>query len=170
MMLSIRRLLAYWIDFVLLAAVLIGFQMLLYNMTGGFPFDYFSKGYQIELWVLGTMSLPVWLYFVLCERLRQTTIGKRICMLSVSDREGANINWRQSLTRTAVKLLPWELTHMLILIPDPWWSIEEPANPYLILIPNAVMLLYMIVLFINKGVIGVHDLLAQTKVNDVKAR
>lgn len=162
-MLSVRRLLAYWIDFVLLASVLIGLQLGLYYTTSGFPFDHFVKGYQIELWVLATMSLPVWLYFILCERLMQQTIGKKIFKLKVTNEAGAGINWVQSFIRTAVKLLPWELAHIIILVPEPWWSVEEPANLYFIYIPNALMLIYIVTLFWNKGFRGIHDWLARTK-------
>ncbi|WP_010274589.1 RDD family protein [Paenibacillus senegalensis] len=165
MQLAFRRLAAYWLDFVLLAAVLIGGQFLLYVVTSGFPFDRLEKGYQIELWVLAAMSLPTWLYFIGCEKYRGQTLGKRLLKLKVSSLPaGGAITWGQAVKRTFVKLLPWELTHLIILVPDPWWSVEEPANQALIYIPNLLMVVYIGFLFITKGMKGLQDVWAKTRV------
>jgi hypothetical protein len=55
-------------------------------------------------------------------------------------KEGSKININQALIRTFIRLLLWELTHIIILVPKPWWSIEEPENQYLIYIPKENML------------------------------
>lgn len=164
MKLSLKRLIAYWLDFVLLALILVGLQWLLYKTTSGFPFDLLDKGYEVELWVLLSMSLPVWMYFICCELHKQQTIGKRLLKLVVMNKEGARINIYQALIRTFIRLLPWELTHVIILVPTPWWSIEEPRNQHLIYIPNILMILYILVLFANKGDKGVHDYITKTRV------
>ncbi|OUM88391.1 MAG: hypothetical protein BAA01_08460 [Bacillus thermozeamaize] len=163
--LSLKRLAAYWIDFMLVASILIAFQLLIYFITSGIPFKYLDRGYEIEIWVLLTMSLPTWLYFILFERFSQKTIGKRLLRLKVKNEEGTAIHFKQALLRTCIKLLPWELTHLMILVPDPWWSIEKPGNVFLIYIPNLIMFLYILVLFLNGGVKGVHDYLARTQVS-----
>jgi uncharacterized RDD family membrane protein YckC len=165
MKLSLKRLLAYWLDFVLLAFLLCSVQLILYKTSSGFPFVYLNKGYQIELWVLFSMSLPVWLYFIYFELRRQQTIGKRILNLKVMNMEGTRLNIQQVLVRTCMKLLPWELTHIIVLVPRPWWSMEIPNNQFLILIPNMIMILYIIVLFINKGERAIHDYAAKTKIS-----
>jgi len=165
-MLSVRRLLAYGTDFVLLAAILIGIQMLLYRTTGGFPFDRFASGLQIEAWVVATMSLPVWTYFIWNERRSGATIGKRLFRLKVTGEAGSGIARKQAFTRTAVKLLPWELTHLIVLVPQPWWDVDTPPHFALIYIPNALMVLYIIALLINRGERGIHDVCARTRVID----
>lgn len=165
MKLSLKRLLAYWLDFVLLAFFLTSVQLLLYKASSGFPFDYLNQGYEIELWVLFSMSLPVWLYFVCCELRREQTIGKRILNLKVTNIEGSRLNIKQVILRTFIKLLPWELTHIIVLVPTPWWSMESPDNQFLILIPNMIMILYMIILFMNKGERAFHDYVAKTKIS-----
>mgnify|MGYP000911187519 CR=1 FL=1 len=164
MKLSVKRLFAYWLDFVLLAVVLVGLQGLVYISTGGFPFDAFTKGYQIECWVLFSMSLPVWAYFVGFERYRRQTVGKRLLGLQVASGDGSAIRLRQAFGRTLVRLLPWELTHLIVLVPQPWWDVERPANGSLIYIPNALIVLYIAVLLANRGKRGVHDFLAGTKI------
>jgi uncharacterized RDD family membrane protein YckC len=140
---------------------------LLYKTTSGFPFNFLNKGYEIELWVLISMSLPVWLYFIYCELYNQQTVGKRLLRLIVMNKEGSKININQALIRTLIRLLPWELTHIIVLIPKPWWSIEMPENQYLIYIPNIIMILYIIVLFAKKGDKGFHDFIAKTRVKEL---
>lgn len=164
---SLKRLLAYWIDFMLLGFILIDIQWLLYLSTSGFPFDYLQKGFEIELWVLVTMSAPVWLYFIVSERYKQQTIGKRLLKLVVVNKEGSKISIYQAVVRTFIRLLPWELTHMIILVPTPWWSTEEPSNENLIYIPNLLMIIYILVLFASKGRKGIHDYISNTRIQEL---
>ncbi|NBD28194.1 RDD family protein [Paenibacillus glycinis] len=167
MKLSLKRLIAYWLDFVILAVVLVGVQLLLYTVTSGFPFDYFDKGFEIESWVVLSMSLPVWAYFISFEKARRQTLGKRLLKLVVVDERKSTLSFVQALGRTFVRLLPWELTHLIILVPDPWWDVEEPSNQALIFIPNLLIVAYIVVLFANKGRRGIHDYVARTKVKEL---
>lgn len=139
----------------------------MYKTTSGFPFDYLHEGIEIEIWVLLSMSLPVWTYFITFEMYKQQTIGKRLLRLIVMDKEGSKINFYQALCRSFIRLLPWELTHVIILVSQPWWSIEMPKNPYLILIPNIILVLYIVVLFFNRGKTGIHDYFAHTRVKEI---
>lgn len=154
----------------ILGTVLIGLQLGIYTLSSGFPFDYWTKGYEIELWVLFSMSLPVWSYFIYSEYKLQRTLGKRVLKFIVTDQHGTSISFKQAFVRTFIKLLPWELTHLIVLVPDPWWDLEEPSNTFLILIPNLLLLLYATVLFISRGSKGIHDYIVKTRVladNDV---
>ncbi|CAI6023953.1 RDD family protein [Cohnella sp. JJ-181] len=166
MRLSMKRLIAYWLDFMLLAVILISVQWLVYTVTSGFPFDFLVEGSDIELWVLATMSLPVWAYFIYFEMKKRQTMGKRWLRLVVGDEKGAKINFCQALCRTFIRLLPWELTHVIVLVPEPWWSVDEPGHPYFIYIPNIMMILYVVVLFSSKGKRTIHDGLTKTKVTE----
>lgn len=164
MIFSLRRLLAYWLDFVLLAAMLVSAQVLLNAITAGFPFAYLETGFAIEGWVLLSMSLPVWGYFIICEKVTGQTVGKRLLKLRVADKDGSNIRWTQAFIRTLIRLLPWEMTHLILLVPTPWWSGAEPHNPYWILLPNLLILVYTVCLFVNKGNKAIHDYVAKTTV------
>jgi len=164
-MLFIRRLIAYWLDCVMLGACLIGAQFLLYTANSGYPFQAFDTGWKIELWVLGTMSLPIWLYFVGCEFKYKQTLGKRICNLKVTNSSGSAISLSQAIGRTAIKLFPWEVTHLILLIPDPWMWTETPSHAYLIYIPNVLLVLYVAVLGLTKGRLSLHDRLFRTHVH-----
>lgn len=168
MKLTIRRLLAYWLDVTLAAGILIGAQLLLYYISSGFPFDALDQGYEIELWVLATISLPVWLYFIWCELSLQKTIGKKLLGLQVVSEVDSRLTFFQVLVRTFIKLLPWELTHLIILVPEPWWSVDEPKNVLWICLPNAMMIIYIAVVLSGRGVKGFHDYPARTRVISIE--
>lgn len=166
MKLTLVRLTAYGLDFIMLALVLVGLQLAAYHLTGGFPFDRLVKGYQIECWVLATMSFPVWMYFIVSEYFFGATLGKKLLRLSVTRRDGGRISFIQAAGRTCLKLLPWELTHLIILVPDPWWNVPEPPYPALVLIPNGMILLYIVFLLLNRGRLALHDVPAGTFVRN----
>jgi uncharacterized RDD family membrane protein YckC len=167
MNLTIKRLLAYWLDFIILLTLLVGSQWILYLFSDGLPFIYFDSGYIIESWVLLTISTPVWLYFIMFEYYKSQTIGKRVFKIKVIADDGKKISVRQAVIRTAIKLLPWELTHIIILIPEPWWNIEIPEYSWLIYIPNALMVIYIIFLLCKRGTRSIHDYCARTLVKEV---
>ncbi|GIP31651.1 RDD family protein [Paenibacillus sp. J2TS4] len=162
-MLAIRRLIAYGIDFIILAMILVGVQLIINVITGGGLSRSLQSGWAIELWVLLTMSAPVWVYFIYLEYRKQQTIGKKVMKLRLETIEGHPVKLGQAFSRTLVKLLPWELTHIFILLPEPWWFHPEKPN-YLIYIPNAFILLYAAFLFWTKGTRGLHDLIPGTRV------
>lgn len=163
-MIALKRLIAYWVDFCLLAAVLVGAQWFLYTTTNGFPFNSFQTGYQIAVWVMLTISLPVWLYFILLEYYFGQTFGKKLLHIQVVGNRVRKFCLRQAILRTVIKIFPWELTHLIILLPEPWWSVDTPANMYLILIPNGLIVVYILFLFCNGGTRAIHDLAGRTRV------
>lgn len=169
MKLFLKRLVAYGLDFVLLAFVLVGIQSILFLTTSGFPFDYLDQGYEIEIWVLLTMSVPVWLYFTWREGHKGQTMGKRLLKLVVTNHDGSKIRFHQALIRTGIRLLPWEMTHLIILVPTPWWSVGQPDPRSLIWVPNVLLILYVIVLLASKGEKGLHDYITGTRVKDIAA-
>jgi hypothetical protein len=44
MILAIKRLFAYWLDFLFLAICLVSLQWMIHFTTAGFPFKYFESG------------------------------------------------------------------------------------------------------------------------------
>lgn len=62
-----------------------------------------------------TLTLPVGVYFVLSEAsVRGATVGKRVASLRVTDTNGSRISLGRSALRTALKLVPWELSHTAV--------------------------------------------------------
>lgn len=124
----LRRGAAYALDCAGLAAAAQGTQWAWAAATrGALPRP--VTGPQIEAWVLLSVSLPVWLYFISMESLAgQATLGKRLLGLRVARASGGRIGLGQAVARTALKLLPWEATHMTLLLPTPIWS--DPAASF----------------------------------------
>jgi hypothetical protein len=48
-------------------------------------------------------------------------------LLRVERFQGGRVSWGQALARTLLKLLPWELTHMTLLLPAPIWADPQPG-------------------------------------------
>ena len=82
-----RRLLAYWIDITLLYAVLVGVQLGFASLTDGVVADWLGdRLFLLWVWIFLTISLPIWLYFILFESgPRQATLGKSLLGLQVTD-------------------------------------------------------------------------------------
>ncbi|MCP3031566.1 RDD family protein [Halobacillus sp. A1] len=111
------------------------------------------------------MTLPVSLYFILCEQSKsQGTWGKRKLGLRVVNLEGARIGIGRSIIRTAVKFLPWEVAHFGI------WRLMLPTEFSEITIfiilnaVNAAIILYLIFPLTNKQKKNVYDWVAGTRV------
>jgi uncharacterized RDD family membrane protein YckC len=118
----LRRGAAYGLDVTGLAVLVLATQWAWRALTGG-RLPQPSSGWEIEAWVLLSVSLPIWLYFIALERSAgQATLGKRLMGLRVERIGGGRIRPGQAVARTALKLLPWELTHLTLLVPAPIWS------------------------------------------------
>lgn len=162
----IRRLAAYAIDIAILATAVMAFQFGLQAITGGFPANQLKTGPQIEAWVLATVSLPTWAYFSLMERSSwQASLGKRLLGLRVADTQRNRIGFGRALLRTIVKLIPWEITHLSLMLPTPLWSevVSEDLRPGLI-VANVLLVLYIAVAILTPRKQSVHDLIAGTVV------
>jgi uncharacterized RDD family membrane protein YckC len=111
------------------------------------------------------ITLPVSLYFILCECTKwQGTLGKRKMGIRVVDGAGHRIGVGRSVFRTAIKFLPWELAHFGI------WRTVLPTDlsdiaVYVILYgANFILLLYLIIPLANKKRKNVYDWIAGTAV------
>ncbi len=155
---------AYLIDYLLLFTALVMPQFVLSAITGGFPFNLLKTGPQIELWVLLTLSLPAWLYFSLLESsARGATLGKRLLRLRVVSLSADRISFGRALLRTAVKLLPWELTHLSVLLPTPLLDpAAPPRTPYGLIAVYGLLGIYLAAVLVEKNRRSVDDLIAGT--------
>ena len=153
-------------DIAIVGTAVMASQFGIQALTGGFPANQFTSGWQIEAWVFATVSVPTWAYFTLMERSSwQATVGKRLAGIRVTDIRGDRIGFGRALLRTIVKLLPWEITHLSLLLPTPMWS-EGPSaslRPGLI-VANVLLLLYIATALLTPRKQSVHDLVAGTVV------
>jgi uncharacterized RDD family membrane protein YckC len=163
--LLLLRPLAYFIDFIIMWCACVLPQLIAYWLFNEVPFKYFNKPFHVYFWVLFTVSVPLWLYFILKEKsANQATIGKKIMKLKVADKNSNRITGKQSFIRTLVKLLPWEITHIGLL---PIYFSKDPQPGIGLYIANALILIYIIYFIARKGSFAIHDVVSKTKVVSV---
>lgn len=127
----LRRAIAYFVDclccygvimLVLQWAILSNLQPLL-----GIDEEWFQISLNVQLYVLLTISIPVWAYFTYFDsRESKGTIGKRLLKLSVVDDQQQRLDLYRSFQRTFLKLLPWEVAHLGVIWPEPIYFADEP--------------------------------------------
>jgi len=132
----------------------------------GITEEWFYSGVNTQVYMLLTISLPIWLYFILTERSAwQATLGKRIVKLKVvKGLSGERIGIVQSLIRTAIKLLPWEIAHLTNNFPEPLMYASEPTFRIGFAFVGLLMGAYMALVLFTKRKQGLHDLIAKTVV------
>ena len=110
---AVRRSLAFaldWLVVVLWGGMLFGAVMIATNGNPPQP----DSPWTAQAIGLLTMTIPVTLYFALCESSAlRASLGKRLLGLIVSRETGERLSLRPALLRNAVKLVPWECGHTL---------------------------------------------------------
>jgi uncharacterized RDD family membrane protein YckC len=157
-----KRPIAYFIDFSIMWCACILPQLIIYWLFEGVPFKYFNKPYHVYFWVLLTVSFPIWLYFMKQEMShRQSTVGKRIMSLKVTDNNNKRISKKMTFTRTFLKLLPWEITHLGLI---PIYFSKDPQANIGLYIANGLIVIYLVYFIFKNGKTAIHDVLSRTKV------
>lgn len=145
------RLVAFIIDWVMLCALFVVPQAILALTIANWPFTYGTSQFVGWLWVLGTVSLPSWLYFTLCDSsARGATVGKRLMKLAVRDACESTLPRGRALSRTAMKLLPWEMTHIMIFFPEPFGEELTTARIFLLVIVDVLLLIWLLAPFLDR--------------------
>lgn len=162
MRIVIRRLIAFALDWIVLFAVFVLPQALIGLLWDGWPLLHVDEGWLAWGWVVLTVSVPSWIYFTLsASSARGATAGKRALGLAVRDAEsGGRLPRGRALLRTAVKLLPWELTHVMIFLPEPIGETLSPFKIAMIVVVNGLMLTWLAVPLIRPDRRALHDLVA----------
>lgn len=161
----VRRLAAYLVDILLLFAAILVTQFGLEALTDGLLMRWLTSGPRLEAWVWLSVSLPTYLYFALSESsARRATLGKRWLGLQVTDRAGKRIGFGRAFLRTIVKLIPWEVTHLSLLLPTPIFLDGQGGFLPGLITANVLIVVYLAVVVITAGQRGIHDLVAGTMV------
>lgn len=162
-----RRAVAYILDVALLAAILMPVHFALFELLfdGERP-GWLAAGIQLELYVLATFSLPVYLYFTLLESSRwQATLGKRWLKIQVADIDQQPIRRPRALVRTIVKLIPWEIAHASALLPTPIYDgASDAALRPGFMVSTMLVGAWLVTVMLTPKSQGVHDLIANTLV------
>ncbi len=163
-----RRIAAYLADYAILFTALISLQAVIFAVSNGFPYKLLKTGLQVELWIFLSISLPVWLYFAFSEQsFHQATIGKRLFRLQVANINSSKIGFGQALLRTVIKLTPWELTHLTLMLPVPLWWDPMPSLRPGIIIAYVLIGIYLVSMLLNSRKQSLHDIIARTVVVEI---
>lgn len=161
----LRRSAAYLLDMLILALGVQVTQWSIWLVSNGALHRSLHSGWQMEAWLLLTVSLPCWLYFALSESSRfQATLAKRWLGLQVMNRQHQRLSFTQALWRTILNVLPWELTHVTLLLPTPIWYDAEPNFRLGIGVVYALLTLYIIPIFYTDRHQSLPDILSGTEV------
>lgn len=156
-----RRLGAYAVDVAILAAVLIPTTFGLQTITGYRP----DTGLGVWFASLLTISIPSWTYFILADASRAgATVGKRLVVLHTRTLRGERVPLPRAIARTAVKLLPWELTHAAMFALSVRFDTFTGVQIALLSVVYALAAGYLVVALRTRGQRSVHDLVAGTAV------
>jgi uncharacterized RDD family membrane protein YckC len=138
---------AFLLDYLVISAylvllVVVGLLVRSSPFGGAFG-SLFANPVSAEITAFVLLVLPVILYFALFESsVWQASPGKRRMGLQVTDERGARLSLPRSLARSALKFIPWELTH-LCLWNIPGWPLEATTIPPLIVV--GLVLVWVIV-------------------------
>jgi uncharacterized RDD family membrane protein YckC len=163
--LLIRRARAYVLDIVLLFLVLFPVGKLL-RFAIGWPPSSSPTGFAVWLAIALNFSVPTWTYFVLSDSSAGgATVGKWLLGLRVTRVGGGSVGMVRALGRTAVKLLPWETTHLsaFAFSEEPGVSLDL-GQLIGLSIANLLIVVYFVVAACTGGRRSVHDYVAATEV------
>jgi uncharacterized RDD family membrane protein YckC len=93
-----RRVIAYVLDFFVVSAFMWIVSYLCYFVMN--PYET-SSVYQFFPIIMPVLTL---IYFIYLEKTKSATVGKALMYLEVRSRNGARINWAQSIVRNLSKI------------------------------------------------------------------
>ncbi len=168
----LKRVISYLIDcLIAFAAIMLIVQWaILSHVRGsiGITDDWFTSSFNMYLYVLTTISLPVWLYFTYFDsKQSKGTLGKRIFKLSVQEEKyRTRISVSKSFVRAVLKLLPWEIAHLGVIFPTPLYYEEEPEIRLLSYIGLVLLTIYVASIFLSSTKQTIYDRLLGTIVSE----
>jgi len=145
---------AYAIDVALLFAVLAPLAFVGQWLTGHVP-DSPHAAWSVQLL---HFSLPAWTYFFAADRsARGATLGKRWLGLRVAAAARAR-------ARTALKLLPWELTHLSGFALGEEFGVLTPTQVVGLVLANVLAAAWLLLAAFSRGACSAHDRICGTRV------
>ena len=168
MNIPIRRLFAFGLDYLLIAAYLVILAGMSITVLASTLRSVYTAAWSAELAGFLLLTMPVVLYFALLESSPAgATLGKRALGLRVLKLDGQRLGVGQGLLRSAVKFLPWELAHFTIwqLIYGsashanlPTWAAVSLAVVYVLVAA------YLVTLFVGRTHRTIYDRIAGSRV------
>ena len=119
---------------------------------------WFQSSINMQLYVLTSISIPVWIYFAYFDSKKSKgTFGKRIFNLVVKNNKNQKIDFWKSLGRTILKLLPWEIAHIGVIFPTPIYYENEPSVRILSYFGLLIFAIYVISIWTNSRKLAIYD-------------
>ncbi len=162
-----QRVAAFALDYIILLGYLLGLILLslVFNMLLGVQQWLFAERIRAQFVAFLLVTLPITLYFARSESSpRQATWGKQRLKLKVVDDSGNRIGFWRAFGRTALKFIPWEISHTLI------WQIYFSEGTTPVWINYGFALVYLLIglnvvsLILTKTNQTLYDLLTGTHV------
>lgn len=131
----------------------------------GLTDEWFEISWNMQVYVLLTISLPVWFYFTYFDsKYSRGSFGKRIMKLSVTDSEEKKIGVRKSFFRTILKLSPWEIAHIGVIFPTPLYFSQNADIRFATIFGILLFGIYATSIVIDTARRSIYDKLLGTKV------
>ena len=165
----IKRAIAYFVDCIIVfSIIMLVLQWAIFSQFRdviGITDAWFRSSWNMQLYVLLSISIPVWLYFAYFDsKHSKGSFGKRLFKLSVKDNSGGGISFSKSLFRSILKLLPWEIAHIGVIWPTPIYFEAEPTVRILTIIGMALFLIYVFSILIDKDKRSLYDIVLNVNV------
>lgn len=158
----LKRIGAYLLDISILFIILAPTGFLIQHVLGLSP----STAKEIYLTLVLNFSVPAWFYFACSDQTRRgATIGKRLLSLRTETETSGQVRMGKATVRTAVKMIPWELTHASGFLLAPALGELSPGNYAGIGMAYILIFVYLIVAWRTNGRRSTHDIVANTQVN-----
>jgi uncharacterized RDD family membrane protein YckC len=157
-----QRVLAFMFDFL----IIVGYILILLVIGVGVNFlsgeiTLLASPIALNILAFVVLVLPVILYFAFQESSsQQATWGKRRAKIKVAPVQGARMSLWQSLLRSAVKFLPWQLAHVSVIYI--WYGSQSTIFLIGSLIAQGLVIVYIMCLWLGKRHRTPYDWLAGT--------
>jgi uncharacterized RDD family membrane protein YckC len=168
-------LIAFGLDYVLIAAylvVLAGTSLVVLASSLGKAYTAaWSTPWSGELAGFLLLTMPVILYFAILESTPTgATLGKRALGLRVLNLNGGPLEFGHALLRSAVKFLPWELSHFTV------WQLFYGTSKHVTLpiwagatigVVYLLVAAYLMTLFVGRSHRTIYDRIAGSRVTSL---
>ena len=163
----VKRGLAFLIDYVLIISYAVCLYFVSSFLQSFISIDLSSETPLVNQGIgFVTLTLPVFLYFYFSERsAKAATLGKQILGLRVQVQK--DISSQKILKRNIVKFLPWEVAHFGVhfLFYFDHKQLSVPIwNWFFLMVPQIMVIFYIITILISRGRSGFYDRLAHTEI------
>jgi GrpB-like predicted nucleotidyltransferase (UPF0157 family)/uncharacterized RDD family membrane protein YckC len=167
--LPLKRIVAFGIDYIAIAAYCAVLFFLSFQLNSVFPyFEWLSHPVRAQAAGFITLTIPVFLYFSLSEKSSwKGTIGKRLLNIQVVTSENEKAPFHCLAIRNGVKFLPWEIAHGAV-----HWSFhytdQGSAIPAILFLVNGTALIlaftYVLMIFVNRENRSLYEIVSGTRV------